>query len=511
MKLILLLPVFVGIAIQSSDAKSVNGTKKFNESLAEYNTENHITDFGMDKEEVAALKAQLKKAEEEAKKNNANPNATSTEELNVMSDMEPSVIEKLLTGASPKTSEGRTYAKGLLISDRSRPWYRDSNNDQKKAEWYAYLDRSFPAAAANARKAYDPRDWFYTPVKNQGACASCTAFASAALFEAVIAKHYWNKGLNPSIPFGTGRTNLDVSEQYLLDCALSYRNEGNAHYSLANGCRGAWLESYALWLVNQGKGYATHTKYHPYRSSAGDCDTKNKPNNKECPRTKWYPGVQITDAFYDYETCNETRVKQLILATGGVLSGMYAKDSAFYQYEKGVIQDSRIHPGLGCTKHTAADMDHAIVIVGWGEQVAYKWVWGRRTAYTQKYWIVRNSWGKEWGENGYFKIERNSCAIGQVAGCVAVGIFKEGNLLKHAQQVPKSDKTNDSGTNMWCDMTRYSNTMNIRANDGWTQLRSAGGCLRELRCKLEYPRTMCTPWTPGPTNACQWICGKAAC
>jgi len=75
-----------------------------------------------------------------------------------MSDMDPIVIEKLLTGV-PKTSEERTYAKGLLISDRSRPWYRDSNNDQKKAEWYAYLDRSFPAAAANARKAYDPRDW----------------------------------------------------------------------------------------------------------------------------------------------------------------------------------------------------------------------------------------------------------------------------------------------------------------------------------------------------------------
>ena len=61
-------------------------------------------------------------------------------------------------------------------------------------------------------------------------------------------------------------------------------------------------------------------------------------------------------------------------------------------------------------------MDHAIVIVGWGEQDAYKRTrWGGYQKYTQTYWIVRNSWGKEWGENGYFKIERNSCAIGQVA------------------------------------------------------------------------------------------------
>ena len=44
---------------------------------------------------------------------------------------------------------------------------------------------------------------------------------------------------------------------------------------------------------------------------------------------------------------------------------------------------------------------HAVVIVGWGENV------------TDKYWIVRNSWGNNWGDNGYFKIVRgeNHCEI----------------------------------------------------------------------------------------------------
>ena len=63
-------------------------------------------------------------------------------------------------------------------------------------------------------------DKHYTPVKNQGSCGACAAFASAGMMEAVIAKAYEAKsGGKQKQQFGDKLQKLDMSEQYLLDCA----------------------------------------------------------------------------------------------------------------------------------------------------------------------------------------------------------------------------------------------------------------------------------------------------
>ena len=63
-------------------------------------------------------------------------------------------------------------------------------------------------------------DRHYTPVKNQGSCGACAAFASAGMMEAVIAKAYEAKsGGKQKQKFGDNLKKLDMSEQYLLDCA----------------------------------------------------------------------------------------------------------------------------------------------------------------------------------------------------------------------------------------------------------------------------------------------------
>jgi hypothetical protein len=56
---------------------------------------------------------------------------------------------------------------------------------------------------------------------------------------------------------------------------------------------------------------------------------------------------------------------------------------------------------------------HAIVLIGWGEKKGHK------------YWLVQNSWGAEWGDHGYFKMDRgtNDCGIESNVSCVVPDYF----------------------------------------------------------------------------------------
>jgi len=505
MKLTLLLLAFLGIATQLSESKAVKKGKEFHETLEEYDKEMHIIEDGVSKEHLAARRKALKEAEKVINQNNRDVNSTETMGLNEKSAMDPDEVEKFNMGI-PTQQEGEPRAKGLIYDRAAWPAYEDQANEATKKAWYDWLDANLPEAWLDAKypDGYDARG-LYTPVKTQGSCASCTAFASAALVEAAIARHYKSKNINPEAIFGVGRKNLDVSEQYLLDCAYLYNNEGKSRYSLANGCTGAWLEGYVLWLKNRGRGFATHEKWHSYRSG-GNTD---KPATARCPAQKWSPGAYITTAVYDYE-CNkdgagEKRVKQLIYLTGGVLTGMYAKDQAFYNYDGGVIRKVGTG-GNGCSKHHINDLDHAVVIVGWGEETQYYYnYYGQRVSYQQPYWIVRNSWNTGWGEGGYFRIERNSCAIGEA--CVFVQATSSGDPRQQlTQPVPISDEIPANKPSMWCDMTNR-----LGYVTGSRRLSENDGTIKNIDCKQENGRTMCTPNPPGPTNSCQWICGAATC
>jgi cathepsin B len=104
----------------------------------------------------------------------------------------------------------------------------------------------------------------------------------------------------------------------------------------------------------------------------------------------YVPGVQNTED--PIKSGTEYNIRKEIYKWGPCSSGMIVYDDFINWEGDGIYEYDKKSPEVG---------GHAIVIMGWGEERG------------KKYWIVRNSWGNDWGDKGYFKILRgvNHCEI----------------------------------------------------------------------------------------------------
>ncbi|CAG13112.1 unnamed protein product, partial [Tetraodon nigroviridis] len=205
-------------------------------------------------------------------------------------------------------------------------------------------------------------DWrtkgnYVTPVKNQGACGSCWTFSTTGCLESVTA-------------INTGKL-VPLSEQQLVDCAWDFNN---------HGCNGG-LPSQAFEYIKYNKGLMTESGY-PYTAFEGKC--KYKP---ELAAAFVKNVVNIT--AYDEKGMEDA------VATHNPVSFAFEVTDDFMHYKGGVYSSSRCHK-------TTDKVNHAVLAVGYGNNNS-----------SVPYWIVKNSWGPYWGENGYFLIERgkNMCGL----------------------------------------------------------------------------------------------------
>lgn len=204
---------------------------------------------------------------------------------------------------------------------------------------------------ANVSALPSTMDWrkkgAVTPIKDQGQCGCCWAFSAVAAMEGIT-------------QLKTGKL-ISLSEQELVDCDTSGEDQG---------CEGGLMDN-AFDFIQQNHGLSTETNY-PYSGTDGTCNAKKEANH----------AATIT-GHEDVPANSESALLKAV-ANQPISVAIDASGSDFQFYSSGVF-----------TGQCGTDLDHGVTAVGYGT-----------AADGTKYWLVKNSWGTSWGEEGYIRMQR---------------------------------------------------------------------------------------------------------
>ncbi|KAL9269857.1 Senescence-specific cysteine protease SAG39-like protein, partial [Drosera capensis] len=212
----------------------------------------------------------------------------------------------------------------------------DSKHTSFKYENYASVPASINWVSMGA----------VTPVKNQGTCGSCWAFAAIATVE--------------SLTWLYTRKSYDLSEQQIVDCD---------RYGRDKGCSGGYATGAYDWIINNG-GVTTESAYPYVDYQQNGC---------------YYGRPAVTIKGYQYVPNNNEKAMQQAVSNQPIAIVLESKGYGFKYYSGGLF-----------TGQCGTSTDHVVTVVGYGT-----------TSEGYPYWLIKNSWGTGWGENGYMRILRN--------------------------------------------------------------------------------------------------------
>ncbi|KAL3695757.1 hypothetical protein R1sor_009833 [Riccia sorocarpa] len=261
------------------------------------------------------------------------------------------------------------------FSDLTEEEFEAQYLGMKKPSSHKFGVQGPPLPTDNLPEAFDWRDaGAVTEVKDQGGCGSCWAFSTTG---AVEGAHF----------LSTGKL-VSLSEQQLVDC--DHVCDPVDPMSCDAGCNGGLMTN-AYEYIKEAGGLMKEADY-GYTGQDGTCKFNS---NKLVAKVKNFTEVPV----------DEAQMGAYLVNYGPLAVGINA---AFMQTYIGGVSCPII-----CSKR---NIDHGVLIVGYGVhgftpvRLSYK-----------PYWIIKNSWGANWGEHGYYKLCRGygECGISSMVSSVA--------------------------------------------------------------------------------------------
>jgi C1A family cysteine protease len=201
---------------------------------------------------------------------------------------------------------------------------------------------------AQVKSAASKIDWrskgAVTAVKNQGQCGSCWSFSSTGSIEG-----QW---------FLAGHTLVSVSEQELVSCDTT-----------DDGCNGGLMDNAWSWLVSSENGNIATEGSYPYVSGDG-----------VVPACSGTGTTGATISGHQDLPKSESQMTTWMSSNGPISIGVDA--TSWQTYISGIM-----------TNCISSQVDHGVLAVGFD------------LSNSPPYWIIKNSWGASWGENGYLRVQ----------------------------------------------------------------------------------------------------------
>ncbi|MEA1966275.1 MAG: C1 family peptidase, partial [Euryarchaeota archaeon] len=255
-------------------------------------------------------------------------------------------IQEAIDANGGNWTAGKTSVSELTVEEKLRLCGARIDGPIPADAQFAQPSASVTYAESFDWRNKDGKDWM-TPVKSQSSCGSCWAFSALGVVEAAINIHANDPNLD-----------IDLSEQHLVSDCCS-----------AGDCGGGWPDWALKYVRDTG---VSEESCFPYTRSNGAC----------APCSDWAENSWKIEN-YKYVSSSKDAFKSALQEYGPLSVVLSVPDDWFY-YRGGVYEPAwSANDGVGWA-------NHAVILVGWDD--------------SEGCWIIKNSWGSGWGEDGYARV-----------------------------------------------------------------------------------------------------------